>query len=62
VKSVQKQRKAEAKSDVGLTAEQIVEQALAKCDKHNVSREQLLLALRDALAPKAEAPQLAKVA
>ena len=64
VKATQKARKAEAKSDVGLTAEQIVEQALAKCDKHNVSREQLLLALRDALAPKADTQptQLAKVA
>ena len=41
----------EPKSDNGLSAEQIVEKALDLCDKHSITREQFMLALRDKLAP-----------
>ena len=52
VKATQKARKAdEPKSDNGLSAEQIVEKALDLCDKHSITREQFMLALRDKLAP-----------
>ena len=52
VKATQKARKAdEPKSDNGLSAEQIVSKALELCDKHSITREQFMLALRDKLAP-----------
>ena len=52
VKATQKARKTEEpKSDNGLSAEQIVAKALELCDKHDITREQFMLALRDKLAP-----------
>lgn len=63
VKATQKARKAdEPKSDNGLSAEQIVEKALDLCDKHSISREQFMLALRDKIVPSQPQATLKRVA